>query len=112
MSDARKVYSSELGALCPECGQAAARCSCHKTRGDGVARVRRETKGRGGKSVTVILGLPLSREELKEVASQLKRRFAVGGAVKEDNIEIQGDFADSAVAFLKERGFRAKRAGG
>jgi translation initiation factor 1 len=75
-------------------------------------RVGRETKGRGGKGVTVITGLRLSVAELEAIAGELKRRCGCGGTVKEGVIEIQGDHRDTIVAALRARGFDAKRAGG
>ncbi len=80
--------------------------------GDGQVRVRLEKKGRKGKTVSVISGLPLPATELKELAAELKRRCGSGGGVKEGNIEIQGDHVEELVDTLIERGFRAKRAGG
>ena len=74
--------------------------------------VSRETKGRKGKGVTVVRGLPLAAAELKSLAKELKRRCGSGGAIKEGTIEIQGDHRDTIVTLLAERGFRAKRAGG
>ena len=59
--------------------------------GDGIVRLRRETKGRGGKSVTVVSGVPLAPEALKALAKTLKQKCGVGGAVKDAEIEIQGD---------------------
>ncbi len=75
-------------------------------------RVGRETKGRGGKGVTVITGLRLSATELAAIAGDLKRRCGCGGTVRDGNIEIQGDHRDTIVATLRARGFDAKRAGG
>lgn len=75
-------------------------------------RVGRETKGRGGKGVTVITGLRLSVAELEAIAGELKRRCGCGGTVKDGVIEIQGDHRDAIVAALRTRGFDAKRAGG
>lgn len=75
-------------------------------------RVGRETKGRGGKAVTVITGLRLSVAELEAIAGELKRRCGSGGTVKEGVIEIQGDHRDAIVVALRARGFDAKRAGG
>lgn len=72
----------------------------------------RETKGRGGKAVTVITGLRLSVAELEAIAGELKRRCGSGGTVKEGVIEIQGDHRDAIVVALRARGFDAKRAGG
>lgn len=75
-------------------------------------RVGQETKGRGGKGVSVITGLRLSAAELEAIAKDLKRRCGTGGTVKDGTIEIQGDHRDTIVAMLCERGFDAKRAGG
>ena len=80
--------------------------------GDGQVRVRREKKGRKGKTVSVITGLPLAAGELSDLATELKRRCGSGGSVKEGAIEIQGDHVDELVAVLVERGYQAKRAGG
>jgi translation initiation factor 1 len=75
-------------------------------------RVGRETKGRSGKGVTVITGLPLGAEALGELAGQLKRRCGSGGTVREGVIEIQGDHRDLLVAELCRLGYEAKRSGG
>lgn len=75
-------------------------------------RVGRETKGRAGKGVTVITGLPLAAPQLEELARQLKRRCGSGGTVRGGTIEIQGDHRDTLVAELVSLGFAAKRSGG
>lgn len=113
----RTVYTTSLGRICPECGQPVGRCVCKQKKsqppaGDGIVRVRVESKGRGGKKVTTISGVPLSGAALKQLASDLKRRFGAGGAVKDGVIEVQGDHADELVAEMKGRGFTVKRAGG
>ncbi|KUM39793.1 translation initiation factor Sui1 [Pseudomonas sp. EpS/L25] len=102
----RLVYSTDVGRIRPE--EPAAPAST----GDGIARVRRETKGRGGKTVTTVTGVPLEGDELRELASALKRRCGTGGAFKEGIIEIQGDHVDLLVGELEKRGFKTKRAGG
>ncbi len=79
---------------------------------DGVARVRREMKGRRGKPVTTISGLGLGEGALKELAGELKRRCGTGGSAKAGVIEIQGDHRDTILEALEERGIPAKRAGG
>lgn len=116
MSDSRLVYSSEQGRICPGCSMPVAECRCRRggarPAGGGVVRVRRETKGRGGKTVTVITGLPGDDAALKSLAGELKRRCGTGGTLKEGLIEIQGDHADLLVAELNRRGYAAKRAGG
>ncbi len=125
MSTSKLVYTSESGRICPECGQPVAGCVCRpgKRRGietpgspaqpnDGIARVRRETKGRGGKTVTVVSGLPVDERKLAELAGSLKKRCGCGGTVKDGVIVIQGDHADVIVETLQKAGHKAKRAGG
>jgi translation initiation factor 1 len=116
MSNSRLVYSSDVGRVCPGCGKPAPACVCRKESsrptGDGVVRVRRETKGRGGKTVTVITGLPGNDDALKLLAAELKKRCGTGGTLKDGVVEIQGDHADLLVAELQKRGFTVKRAGG
>ncbi|MGR2660901.1 translation initiation factor Sui1 [Chromobacterium haemolyticum] len=109
------VYSTEHGRMCPQCGFAVAQCQCGKQEapaGDGVVRVRRETKGRNGKAVTVIQGAPLNALELAQLGKQLKNACGSGGTVKDGVIEIQGDHCEQVVGLLKQRGWTVKRAGG
>jgi translation initiation factor 1 len=80
--------------------------------GDGIVRVGRETKGRSGKGVTVVTGVPLAGEDLAKLAAELKRRCGSGGTVKAGTIEIQGDHRDLLVAELARRGWTVKRSGG
>jgi len=79
---------------------------------DGVVRVRRETGGRRGKTVTVIYGVPLPPAPLAALASELKRCCGSGGTTKDGVIELQGDHRDKAIEALVERGYVVKRAGG
>lgn len=109
------VYSTDAGRHCPDCGKPVGECICGQPQvpaGDGIARVRRETKGRGGKTVTTVSGVPLAGDELKELASALKRRCGTGGALKDGVIEIQGEHVELLIAELEKRGFRAKKSGG
>ena len=114
--DDRLVYSSEQGRVCPGCGRPKAQCGCEQPRridrGDGIVRVRREKKGRRGKTVTTISGVPLPSEELERLASELKRRCGTGGSAKNGVVEIQGDHCDTLVEELTGRGYTVKRAGG
>jgi translation initiation factor 1 len=74
-------------------------------------RVQRESKGRKGKTVTLVRGLPLGEEALHALASELKRLCGAGGAVKEGIIEIQGDHRDAILDELKKRGYKPKKVG-
>jgi len=109
------VYSTDSGRHCPDCGQPAAACICKQTQipeGDGIARVRRETKGRGGKTVTSVSGVPLASDALQELASALKKRCGCGGSLKDGVIEIQGEHVELLLEELLKRGFKAKKSGG
>lgn len=109
------VYSTDQGRMCPDCRQSAEACTCgapHTPAGDGVVRVSRETKGRKGKGVTLVTGVPLAGDPLKALAKQLKAKCGTGGTVKDGVIEIQGDHRDLLVSLLKEQGWTVKRAGG
>jgi len=109
------VYSTEFGRACPGCGEPVDQCVCKEDavpEGDGIVRVARETKGRGGKVITLVSGVPLAGSELKKLAKELKKKCGVGGALKEGVIEIQGEQRDLLVAELTKRGFTVKKVGG
>ena len=109
------VFSTDSGRHCPDCSQPIDACVCKQAKlpeGDGIARVRRESKGRGGKTVTTISGVPLAKAELKELASALKRRCGTGGALKDGVIEIQGEHVHLLIDELTKRGFKAIKSGG
>lgn len=111
------VYSTDVGRVCPGCGQPAAQCTCKakvRPAGDGIVRVSRETAGRKGKGVTVVKGLPLDDAALTALGKQLKAVCGSGGTVKDGVVEIQGDHLDKVLAWLKARpeGWTVKRAGG
>lgn len=110
------VYSTSHGRMCPQCRQPAEACHCRASqppsRGDGVIRVGRETKGRKGAGVTVISGVPLPAAELAALAGELKRLCGAGGTVHPGTIEIQGDHRDKVIAALARPGWTIKRVGG
>ena len=110
------VYSTEAGRMCPACRRPIAQCSCRKAAaapgGDGIVRVQRETKGRGGKAVTVIRGIPLDEAALAELAKELKAACGSGGTVKDGVVEVQGDHAEKVMALLQQRGYPVRRSGG
>jgi translation initiation factor 1 len=111
------VWDSEVGSVCPGCGQRVAACTCRAgsstpAAGDGIVRVALDRKGRNGKVVTVIRGVPASAEELVALSKELKKRCGAGGKAADGCIEIQGDCRDALVAELQKRGFVVKRSGG
>jgi len=111
------VYSTEAGRMCPTCRNPIAQCVCARAAvqpapGDGIVRVSRETKGRGGKAVTVIRGLALAPAALAQLAQQLKAACGSGGTVKEGVIEVQGDHGEKVMGLLQAKGHTVKRAGG
>ncbi len=79
---------------------------------DGIVRVGRETKGRKGKGMTLISGVPLLPDELKKLAQELKKKCGTGGTLKDGVIEIQGDHRDALIELLKAKGWTVKRSGG
>ena len=111
------VYSTEAGRMCPGCRRPVAGCSCKATQaaalvGDGTVRVMLESKGRGGKSVTLVRGLALDALPLAQMGKQLRAACGSGGTVKDGVIELQGDHCDLVSAALKKLGHKVKRAGG
>lgn len=110
------VYSTEHGRMCPKCGNPATACSCRSrttlSKGDGTVRVGWETKGRKGKGMTIITGVPLDAPALRLLAAGLKQKCGSGGTVKDGIIEIQGDQRDMIIAELKKLGYPVKRSGG
>ena len=115
-SDNNLVYSTSGGRICPDCKKSIDQCVCVKKNSASFQgkriRVRRDKKGRRGKTVTIISGIPLNENGLLELASELKRKCGTGGSVKNDEILIQGDRIEIAIKFLEKKGYSAKRAGG
>ena len=110
------VYSTDTGRTCPVCRQAIALCTCKSAKpvpvGDGMVRVSQETKGRGGKAVTLVKGVALDDAALIALGKKLKAACGSGGTVKDGVIEVQGDHCDRVVELLKAQGLNVKRAGG
>jgi len=74
-------------------------------------RIRRESKGRGGKTVSIIDGLPLTEKEMKVLLKKLKAQLGTGGALKNRALEIQGEHHDKLMQLLENEGFQAKLSG-
>jgi len=125
MSNNRLVYSTDGGRVdyCRKCQQPKSACTCRTQRpaapggaraipNDGIVRLHRDRKGRGGKTVTLITGVPGGERALADLCTTLKRLCGSGGAVKDGVIEIQGDHRERLAAKLDELGYKVKLAGG
>ena len=111
--NARIVYSSAAGKICRGCGQPERGCRCGQPASEPVpsrpvAKLRMEKKGRGGKTVTVVFGLPNNAAFLKDLTQELKRTCGTGGAATEDGVELQGDLRDRVRGVLVAKGFLVK----
>ncbi|MEY3017964.1 MAG: hypothetical protein RL336_1099 [Pseudomonadota bacterium] len=114
--NSRLVYSTDSGRICPDCSAPVHSGPCQRSAtvpsGDGIVRIRRETKGRKGAGVSLIEGVSLAEAELTALAKRLKQVCGSGGAIKNGLIEIQGDHREKLKAELEKQGFKVKLAGG
>jgi translation initiation factor 1 len=116
MADRRNgtlVYSTDAGRICAGCGWPARDCKCSKTADQPVparivAKLRMEKKGRGGKTVSVVDGLPRNGAFLKDLCQELKRACGTGGAVADGAIELQGDLRERVREVLLKKGLVVK----
>jgi translation initiation factor 1 len=112
----RVVYQTGIGRTCPDCSEPIDQCRCRAEQtvsfSDGVVRLSLDRKGRKGKGMTLVSGLGLKGNELKKLAKEMKARCAVGGAIKEGVVEIQGDQREALKAFLETKGYAVKFSGG
>jgi len=114
-SNSRPIYSTAAGRICSGCGWPERDCKCSSTIGRDepvpariVAKLRMEKKGRGGKTVTLVYGLPRNAGFLKELTQELKRVCGTGGATVEDGVELQGDLRDRVRDVLQKKGYVVK----
>ena len=114
-SHARLVYSTDTAGRCVVCGWPQRNCVCSSRRDASeavparlVAKMRLEKKGRGGKSVTVVYGLPRNAEFLRDLSQELKRACGTGGATVDDGVELQGDLRERVREVLTKRGYTVK----
>lgn len=110
------VYTTAHGSNCPNCWHTIDACICDtdqpQQRSQGKIRIRRDKKGRRGKTVTIISDLPLSEKALLEMAAEFKRKCGTGGSVKNREILIQGDRGKELLQILEKKGYKAKISGG
>jgi translation initiation factor 1 len=110
----RVVYSTAAGRVCPDCGWPASDCRCGTRASDEpvpvriVAKVRIEKAGRGGKSVSVVDGLPRNAVFLKALCQELKAACGTGGTVRDGAIELQGELRARLRELLTAKGFGVK----
>jgi translation initiation factor 1 len=107
--------------MCPSCGHPTAKCTCKKKKTakkhsiyptDGIVRIRKDVKGRKGKTVTAVFGVPLDDKKLHQFAKTLKRLCGTGGTVKDGIILIQGDHRETLLGEIEKQGYKVKLAGG
>ena len=109
------VFSTEFGRHCPKCGRPINQCVCDQQKvnpADSIVRVRLEKKGRGGKEVTTISGIPGSKNDALLHLTKLKKKLGTGGSWKDGSLEIQGDRVEQILAYFKDAGLTAKKSGG
>ena len=115
LTESGLVYSTDGGKMCPQCRQPASACICRREKtspkSDGVARVSRSSKGRGGKTVTLVSGLGIDELALVQLGKQLKAACGSGGTVKNGVVEVQGDHCEQIMQTLLKQGYSAKRTG-
>jgi translation initiation factor 1 len=116
--NARLVYSTDAGRICPQCGLPVENCRCSQNRGssikhaDGVVRISLDRKHRRGKTMTIVSGAPGDDAELALLCRELKKLLATGGSAHDGEVELQGDHRERVVAYFAARGIKTKRVGG
>ena len=113
VSERRPVYETGKGRLCPKCGWPIDCCRCSKAAKEPVPAkltcvLRLEKKGRGGKAVTVVAGLPRNAAFLASLASELKRACGTGGTAADGAVEIQGDQRERLRPLLAAKGWTVR----
>lgn len=113
VKDGKLVYSSAAGRICKGCGLPERGCRCGRASADPVpgrpvAKLRMEKAGRGGKTVTVVFGLPNNAAFLKDLATDLKKTCGTGGTATDDGVELQGDLRERVREILIGKGFQVK----
>jgi translation initiation factor 1 len=109
-NESRTVWTSEQGDLRKQ--QVASHDVQSLPPSQQTVYLHRDSKGRGGKTVTVIKKLVLSENEMKDLSKKLKQVCGSGGTIKDDTIEIQGEHRQKVAQALLEMGYKVKIAGG
>lgn len=117
VKDSKLVYSTSGDSSCTTCGKALHKCRCEKEhqpatgQGSNDALIQLQSKGRGGKEVTVVTGLTLNGMEMLALLRELKSALGCGGALKRQQLELQGNRIDAIKRALNSRGIIAKVSG-
>ena len=110
------VFSTDGSHLtgCPTCGQHPCVCPAVADLVPAATKLtlRLDKKGRRGKAVTLLSGLPPAGGYAAGLLKKLKSHCGTGGAIKDGLLEIQGDQRDKVQTFLEGLGFPVRRAGG
>ncbi|KAF7774237.1 translation initiation factor 1 [Pseudoalteromonas citrea] len=109
MSDNRLVYSTDIGRINTDEAKPQAQAKLFK---DGAVRIEKQTKGRKGKGVMLVVGIDPQEHDLKKLAKTLKSKMGQGGALKDNIIEVQGDDRTKLKLILESLNFKVKIAGG
>ncbi len=109
MSENNLVYSTATGRIEQPKESKSSQGKIFK---DGFLRIERQTKGRKGKGVMLVVGIDSEQHDLKKLAKTIKSKMGQGGAVKEGVIEVQGDDREKLKAILEALKFKVKIAGG
>jgi translation initiation factor 1 len=106
----RTVWSSEAGDRRKEDSKAAIQKPLPP--GEQMVYLHRDSKGRGGKGVTILRGLVLTEADLAVLVKTLKKSLGVGGTVKGDVVELQTQEREKIAQALRKKGYKIKIAGG
>ena len=106
----KTVWSSSQGDLRQKDHYSALAKSLHPNQQ--TVYLHRESKGRGGKGVSLVKNLILSEKDMKTLAKKLKQSCGSGGTVKNGMIEIQGEHRKKIAEVLEKLGYKTKIAGG
>jgi translation initiation factor 1 len=111
----RLVYSTDGGRITDERGMAARRPGAQAAPivpNDGIVRIQRDKKGRGGKTATTVTGLPGSEADLDALLKALKQQCGTGGSREGRTLVLQGDQRERLLERMLSLGYKAKLAGG
>ena len=108
-SNSRLVYSTDPT---PDTSAESESAASYPSAAKQTARIWRDRKRRRGKTVTVIGGLRHDPTTLEALLKKLKQQCGAGGALKDGELEIQGDHRERVADALAAMGYKVKHVGG